>query len=61
MAFCYVTRVTFFRKSPKEGGWLPGDPTLRLGGWNFQSQQRPPLHPQGEERLWRSNSTANGQ
>lgn len=45
MAFCYVTRVTFFRKSPKEGGWLPGDPTLRLGGWNFQSQQRPPPSP----------------
>lgn len=31
--FCCID-ITW--KSPKDGGWFPGEPTWRLVGWNFQ-------------------------
>ena len=32
--------------TPKDGGWLPGKPTMCLEGWKFQSHS---LDPQGGE------------
>ena len=44
---------------PKEGGWLPGETTIQLEGYKFQSS--PPPHLWGGERGCRLNwwSTAN--
>ena len=39
--FCYVNKMTF-GPAPKDGGWLPGDPTELLEGWNFQSHPPTP-------------------
>lgn len=37
--FCYVKRGNFWKtsRSLKDGGWLPGKPTVRWQGWTFQS------------------------
>lgn len=40
--FCYVNEVTL-GTAPKDGGWLLGDPTVWLEGWNFQFHPTPNL------------------
>ena len=44
-------------EAPKNGGWLPGEPTLWLEGLNFQSHTL----TSGEGEGLEGGSTANGQ
>ena len=50
--------MRWFLEALKDGGWLPGEPTMGLEGWNFQSH---PPDLWGGERGWRLSSITNGQ